>query len=86
MESSGQLMVKLSTIPKFVNDIDPQRIYRLIGVGRFKSGHYTALCLTKSNVWLEMDDLARTSPPKVHNDEDMLIIPHLSVYQNIQKV
>lgn len=81
LDSCAPLLVKLSTIPKSINDVDPDKKYRLIGIGRYRSGHYTALCFTTSKVWLEMDDLATTVPPTVITDSDILIDPHLCVYQ-----
>lgn len=82
IESAAQLTTKLNSIPKFVRDVDSEKRYRLIGIGRYRAGHYTALCLTNNDQWLEIDDLTDAVPPTVI-DANITVTPHLCIFKKI---
>lgn len=80
MDSDDEMTVRLSQIPQELSDLDNIYVYKLIGMVKYRSGHYTTLCPFQNKRWIEIDDMDEENNFKFLAEQDENVQPHLCIY------
>lgn len=82
MDAVTQIRLPITMIPGNIHDFQFEKGYKLIGIGKYQSGHYTALFKLCNVKWVEIDNLWTL---EIYSclDENTLIQPHFCVYQKV---